>query len=94
MISREIYEEAVKRTLMFFEKAGIVLTDEEKGNVEVADFGLTTWSIPVLSWLPTSIQIVYVQRSWCCFLTRGVQSIAIRHLGRTSARKRPSAAMG
>ncbi|MDD4302403.1 MAG: D-lyxose/D-mannose family sugar isomerase [Sphaerochaeta sp.] len=40
MISREIYEEAVKRTLMFFEKAGIVLTDEEKENVEVADFGL------------------------------------------------------
>jgi D-lyxose ketol-isomerase len=40
MISRELYKEAVKRTLSFFEKAGIVLTDEEKGNVEVADFGL------------------------------------------------------
>jgi len=40
MISRELYKEAVKRTLSFFEKAGIVLTNEEKGNVEVADFGL------------------------------------------------------
>ena len=33
------YNEQVKKALEFFEKANIVLTDEEKQNVEVADFG-------------------------------------------------------
>lgn len=40
MISKEKYQEIVARTLEFFDKAGIVLTDEEKQNIEVADFGL------------------------------------------------------
>jgi D-lyxose ketol-isomerase len=40
MISRAEYEEAVRRTLEYFERAGIVITDEEKGRIEVADFGL------------------------------------------------------
>lgn len=40
MISKEKHENAVKLTLEFFEKAGIVLTDKEKANIEVADFGL------------------------------------------------------
>ncbi len=34
------YNEQVARALAYFEKAHIVLTDEEKASVEVADFGL------------------------------------------------------
>ncbi|MGH0054262.1 MAG: D-lyxose/D-mannose family sugar isomerase [Sphaerochaetaceae bacterium] len=40
MIARTTYEEAVKQALSFFEKAGIILTNEEKEHIEIADFGL------------------------------------------------------
>ena len=40
MISKEQYEQTQKKTIDFFENAGIVLTDQEKENIEVADFGL------------------------------------------------------
>ena len=33
------YKEHVKSALRYYEKAGIVLTEEEKQNIEVADFG-------------------------------------------------------
>lgn len=39
LTSRQIIE-ARQRALEFYEKAHIVLTDEEKANIEVADFGL------------------------------------------------------
>lgn len=39
-MKRETYREQVQKTLAYFEKAHIVLTDEEKQQVEVADFGL------------------------------------------------------
>ena len=39
-MKREIYEQARARALEFFEKAHIVLTNTEKANLEVADFGL------------------------------------------------------
>ena len=41
MITRKEYEEAVRRTLEMFEKAGIALTDAERKKIEVADFGLS-----------------------------------------------------
>ena len=40
MLSKETYEEVRKKALDIYEKACIVLTDEEKNNIEVADFGL------------------------------------------------------
>ena len=40
MISKIEYEKAVERTISFFEKAQIVLTEDEKKAIEVADFGL------------------------------------------------------
>ena len=40
MISKETYNEAVKKTLEAFDAAKIVLTEEERNNVEIADFGL------------------------------------------------------
>ena len=38
-MKRTEYDNQVKKALEYFEKASIVLTDEEKANVEVADFG-------------------------------------------------------
>ena len=40
MISKEKKREIIKATLEYFKKAGIALTDDEKNNIEVADFGL------------------------------------------------------
>lgn len=40
MLSGENIEEFRKKSLAFFEKANIVLTEEEKENLEIADFGL------------------------------------------------------
>jgi len=40
MITRAEYEDAVRRTLEYFARAGIVVTEEEKKRIEVADFGL------------------------------------------------------
>lgn len=39
-MTRQEYNNQVEIALKYFEKANIVLTDEEKENVEVADFGL------------------------------------------------------
>jgi len=39
-MDRQTYEEIKSQTLELFNKAGIVLTDSEKENIEVADFGL------------------------------------------------------
>jgi len=41
MITRKEYEEAQRKAVSLYEKAGIVLTPEEKKNIEVADFGLS-----------------------------------------------------
>jgi D-lyxose ketol-isomerase len=41
MISKEQFKQAQKRAAEFFEKASIVLTEQEKKNIEVADFGLS-----------------------------------------------------
>ena len=40
LMKRELYNERVQIALSYYEKAGIILTDEEKRRIEVADFGL------------------------------------------------------
>jgi D-lyxose ketol-isomerase len=40
MITRKEYEEARRRALELFRKAGVVLTPKEEENMEVTDFGL------------------------------------------------------
>lgn len=40
MITEKQYREAQKKALEYFEKAGIVITEKEQENIEVADFGL------------------------------------------------------
>lgn len=60
MITKTQLENARKRALEYFEKAGIILTDEEKNNIEVADFGLDDLE-------KTGLEIVtYVNTSRCC----------------------------
>ena len=39
-MTKEQYQQARIKTLNYFEKAGIVLTEAEKSSIEVADFGL------------------------------------------------------
>ncbi len=39
-MTRKEYEIQAEKTLAYYEKANIVLTDKEKSNLEVADFGL------------------------------------------------------
>ncbi len=39
-MTREAYERCVKRALKYYDKAGIVLSEEEKQKIEIVDFGL------------------------------------------------------
>jgi D-lyxose ketol-isomerase len=41
MITKQQYETAREKALMFLDNAGIVLTEKERESVEVADFGLS-----------------------------------------------------
>ena len=60
MITRKEYETAQAATLEYFAKAGIVITDEEKEQIEVADFGLGVLK-------DTGLQILtYVNTSKVC----------------------------
>ena len=60
MITKTQYEDACQKALALYAKAGIVLTEEEKANIEVADFGLGDL-------YNTGLEIViYVNTSRCC----------------------------
>lgn len=59
-VKKETYEKARVRALEYYEKAHIILTDEEKKNIEVADFGLDDLD-------QTGLQLVtYVNTERCC----------------------------
>lgn len=60
MISRELYLEVKEKALTYFDKAGIILTDEEKENLEIADFGLNNLYSEGLE------LITYVNTERCC----------------------------
>ena len=56
----DVYEAARARTLEYFEKAGIALTQQEKDNIEVADFGLDDLN-------RTGLELVtYLNTERCC----------------------------
>lgn len=60
MITKKELELAREKTLTFFEKAGIVLTDEEKKRIDVCDLGLGELE-------QTGLQLlVYVNTKRCC----------------------------
>ena len=59
-MKRESYEKACKDALQLFAKANIVLTDAERANLEIADFGLNDFA-------QTGLEIiVYVNTERCC----------------------------
>jgi D-lyxose ketol-isomerase len=60
VLTRQEYERARERTLEYFEKAAIVLTDKEKQDVEVADFGLSDLERQGLQ------LVTYVNTERCC----------------------------
>lgn len=60
MLTKEEYKEAQLRAIEFFEKAGIVLTLEEKENIEVVDFGFGD-----LARIGLEI-VTYVNTERCC----------------------------
>ncbi len=60
MISQREIEDARLRTIEYMQRAGIVLRDDEKKNIEVADFGLNELTIFGLEIL------VYVNTQRCC----------------------------
>jgi D-lyxose ketol-isomerase len=60
MLTKEIYYSAKNRALDYFNKAGIVLTEEEKEKIEVADFGLGELE-------DTGLELItYVNTNRCC----------------------------
>jgi D-lyxose ketol-isomerase len=60
VLTREQYESARKRALEYLNRAGIVLTDEEKNRIEVADFGLEDLE-------NTGLELItYVNTERCC----------------------------
>lgn len=54
----------------YYQKAGIVLTDEEVDQIQLMDYGLGKERKVGPSSSSTSIQTVIVQRNWCCFRDR------------------------
>ncbi|MEJ0105553.1 MAG: D-lyxose/D-mannose family sugar isomerase [Bacteroidota bacterium] len=40
MLTHEQIEDATKKAVLFYEKAGLVITEKEKALIEIADFGL------------------------------------------------------
>ena len=60
MITKTENKSAVIRTLDYFDKAGIILTETERSSIEVADFGLSNLEKEGLEIL------TYVNTSRCC----------------------------
>lgn len=60
MITKKEFDNAVRRTLEYFDKVGIAVTDEERNRVEIADFGLSNLEKEGLEIL------TYVNTDRCC----------------------------
>jgi D-lyxose ketol-isomerase len=75
VITQQHYQKTVEKTVELLEKAGIVITPEEKGRIEVADFGLNELE-------KTGLEIItYVNTERVCakeIMIRPAPSICIR----------------
>lgn len=60
MLTRQQIKDAQKRAIKYFENAGIVLTEHEKNNIEVADFGLSELERIGLE------LVTYINTNRCC----------------------------
>ena len=59
-MKKEQVDAAIQRALGYFDKAGIILTDDERNNIEVADFGLGELE-------STGLELItYVNTARCC----------------------------
>jgi len=60
MLTKIQFEAARKMALEYFDRAGIILTEDEKGRIEVADFGLGELD-------STGLELItYVNTNRCC----------------------------
>ena len=60
MISRQRFQQAQIRTMEYLQRAGIVLTPDERDRIEVADFGLGDLEV-------TGLELVtYINTERCC----------------------------
>lgn len=73
MITRKEYDSAVYKTLNYFDRAGIIITEEEKKKVEIADFGLSRLDregLEILTYVNTdrccAKELVLFPRQSCC----------------------------
>ena len=93
-MKKEIYEEARRKALSFYQKAHIVLTPKQEAGLEVADFGLNELESTGLE------LVVYVNTDRCCakemvlFSRQPARSTVMRRYPKFNMRerKRPSAA--
>ena len=60
MITRREFDSAIARTLEYFDKVGIAVTEEERNRIEIADFGLSNLEKEGLEIL------TYVNTDRCC----------------------------
>jgi D-lyxose ketol-isomerase len=60
MLTKELYDKTCEKALEYLKNAGIVVTDEEKKNMEVAEYGLD-----MLDSIGLEL-IVYVNTDRCC----------------------------
>ncbi len=60
MLTKEVYERCAKRALEYLDKAGIALTEEERKNVQVAEYDLDCVDTIGLE------LVVYVNTEKCC----------------------------
>lgn len=60
MLTREIYENACKKAQQYLQNAGIIITDGEKQNMQVAEYGLDRLDSIGLE------LVVYVNTERCC----------------------------
>ncbi len=60
MITKKEYEASVSKTLDYFKKAGIIITEKEKKQIEIVDFGLSRLEREGLEIL------TYVNTDRCC----------------------------
>ena len=78
MIAEKEYREAQKKALQYFHKAGILITEKESANIEVADFGLGALSETGLELLVyVNTDRVCAKELWASFRTRRVRNIFI-----------------
>ena len=91
-MKKDEYISQAQKAIGYYEKANIILTEEEKNRIEVADFGLGRVSEIACSCSHISTPRAFAQRKWCCCLSRPAPNTGTYRQKAETARKKPSAA--